>query len=198
MLDFVFIINLSLFIYPLSTAFEKVCGGIFDPCFDFFRFLENYPSQIFVFNELKEFEKMPCISGYAQFVMSTFECMALGIVKFEHPNDKGLLNGYLISIKRTREVLSGEAVTVNKKDFLVQLTELQRKDLPLKVSFIIKKVQSLKASFFFIFLVRAVYSKNGMISIAILYRPGSRLFPFKTSLNLHMKVNVLHEVIFNG
>ena len=108
-------------------------------------------------------------------------------VIIEHPNDKGLLNGYLISIKRTREVLSGEAVTVNKKDFLVQLTELQRKDLPLKVSFIIKKVQSLKASVFF-----------GMISIAILYRPGSRLFPFKTSLNLHMKVNVLHEVIFNG
>ena len=61
----------SFYLNPLSTAFEKVSGGIFfthNFGFFFLRFLENYPpkSEVMVSMYRTVCEKLPCVSGYAQ------------------------------------------------------------------------------------------------------------------------------------
>ena len=76
----------SFYLTSFSTAFEKVCGGIFDPIFwIFLHFLENYPSKSEIFGSIEKtgYGKLPCISGYAQ-TFFTQKIMALKIVFFKN------------------------------------------------------------------------------------------------------------------
>ena len=58
-------LRVSLYLTPLSTAFGKVCGGVFDPYFDFsFVFSKNKLSNLILWFQRRQFWVLPNFGSF--------------------------------------------------------------------------------------------------------------------------------------